>query len=358
MFKGNKGEWGEIYAFCILLRNGILQAADENLEPIKNIFFPIIKIIRGDYSYFPSKNSGDKIKVCHRNKLFVEFPTDILDGIIKKLNEAIPEGKGAFEINECNDFFDFIKINKIKANSTKKRDIEILIHDINTGINTVCGFSIKSYLGSNPTLVNAGKSTNFKYQIEGCSEDIKTQFNMINTQQKLIDRISFLDDHGLCITFTKETFSKQFKVNMRYIDTLMPQIMGECLLKFYTGKKGVKDVRNIIEEVAQTDKFQLECPDMYEYKMKLFLCACALGMTPEKKWVGGEDANGGYITVKKDGSVVCFHIYNRTNFYDYLYNYTYFEKSSSSRHEYMSIFEEDGKYFINLNLQIRFKPHN
>lgn len=77
-------------------------------------------------------------------------------------------------------------------------------------------------------------------------------------------------------------------------------------------------------------------------------------MTPEKSWVGEEDANGGYITVKRDGSVVCYHIYDRQNFHQYLYDYTYFEKGSSSRHEYMQIYKSNDEYYVNLNLQVRF----
>ena len=71
-----------------------------------------------------------------------------------------------------------------------------------------------------------------------------------------------------------------------------------------------------------------------DYKFKKFLCAAALGMTPEKHWEGEEDANGGYIVVKPDGNVVCYHIYNRTDFEQYLYDYTRFDTPSTSRYEY------------------------
>ena len=46
MLKGNKGEWSEIYAFCHILYSGKLEAADEHLNPLKDIYFPVIKIIR------------------------------------------------------------------------------------------------------------------------------------------------------------------------------------------------------------------------------------------------------------------------------------------------------------------------
>ena len=40
MLKGNKGEWSEIYAFCYLLSQGILRAADKDLNPTA-VYFPI-----------------------------------------------------------------------------------------------------------------------------------------------------------------------------------------------------------------------------------------------------------------------------------------------------------------------------
>ena len=79
-------------------------------------------------------------------------------------------------------------------------------------------------------------------------------------------------------------------------------------------------------------------------------------MTPEREdWEGAEDANGGYITVKRDGSVVCYHLYNRTEFEDYLYEYTKFERASTSKMHYLEVYKENDEYRIKLNLQIRFK---
>lgn len=49
MLKGNKGEWSEIYAFCYLLSQGILRAADKDLNPTA-VYFPILKIIREELS--------------------------------------------------------------------------------------------------------------------------------------------------------------------------------------------------------------------------------------------------------------------------------------------------------------------
>ena len=43
---GNKGEWSELYVLLKLLSTGELYAADESLERIKDVYYPILKIIR------------------------------------------------------------------------------------------------------------------------------------------------------------------------------------------------------------------------------------------------------------------------------------------------------------------------
>ena len=77
-------------------------------------------------------------------------------------------------------------------------------------------------------------------------------------------------------------------------------------------------------------------------------------MMPSKEWDGLDEANGGYIIVKDDGDVLAYHIYNRDAFEDYLLKNTKFEKGSTSKHGFASLYEENGKMLINLNLQIRF----
>ena len=78
-------------------------------------------------------------------------------------------------------------------------------------------------------------------------------------------------------------------------------------------------------------------------------------MTPSKVWNGIYDATGGYLIVKENGDVLCYHIYNRNQFEDYLFQNTKLETASSSRHDFGKIYNENGKSYFKLNLQIRFK---
>lgn len=356
MLKGNKGEWSEIYAFCYLLSTGVLRAADKDLNPTA-MFFPILKILREEIrgtvlNYFPAGSDWNAVKVYDGDVLLATVEKDDLDSVVSMLLDKIPEGERAFEIPEVNAFFDSIYVHKLKADSAHKQDIDIHIHDVRTGYDPICGFSIKSYLGSKPTLVNPGKGTNFVYVVEGCSEEIAVQTNSIDTRTKIKDRMKSLRDSGCEILCTETMQSAQFKENLEFIDSRMPEIISNVLLIAY--REGIKKLSDAVDVLKEENPMGFSNTNMYEYKMKKLLCACALGMTPEHAWEGAEDANGGYIVVKKDGSVVCYHIYNRTDFEQYLYDYTCFDTPSTSRYEYMSVYEEDGVYKLKLNLQIRF----
>ncbi|RJU30039.1 HpaII family restriction endonuclease [Bacteroides sp. CF01-10NS] len=64
----------------------------------------------------------------------------------------------------------------------------------------------------------------------------------------------------------------------------------------------------------------------------------------------------GYLVVKKDGEILCYHFYDRNRFEDYLFSNAYLERSSTSRHEYASIIKEnDGTLSFKLNFQVRLK---
>lgn len=92
----------------------------------------------------------------------------------------------------------------------------------------------------------------------------------------------------------------------------------------------------------------------YAYKIKHFLTDIALGMMPSKVWTGKLDATGGYLVVKDNGEVLCYHIYNRNDFEDYLFTNTKLDTASSNRHGFGTIYQENGQLYFKLNLQIRF----
>ncbi|MCL2573699.1 MAG: HpaII family restriction endonuclease [Defluviitaleaceae bacterium] len=352
--KGNKGEWSEIYVLLRLLADGRLNAADEKLLPISDMYFPIIKILREEiagqiYKYLPN-NDGAQIEIylndeCIMSKAMHEFE-DMSQKLFHKINSG---GERAFLIPDIEEFVRSIFVNKLKV-STSKEDILIQSHDILTGYQNIVGFSIKSDLGSSPTLLNATAATNFVFTIKGLDETHIEEINAINTPTKLVDRMARINDLGGVLAF-EDIDNVNFKSNLTLIDSQMPKVVAEMLLGYYVNR--INDCSSLVEHLCEINPLSLT-PEYYRHKISEMLCAFALGMTPSKKWSGTDAATGGYIIVKKDGDVLAYHIYNRDAFKGYLLANTRLERGSSTRHGYCTIYRENNEIKIKLNLQVRF----
>ena len=261
--------------------------------------------------------------------------------------------KGSFEIPAIRDFTDKIKCSATKAGSLDKSDITLKVYDAKVGSNDELGFSIKSQLGSPATLLNASCATNFVYELSGhtLTESEKDTFHNIKLFK---NKFGYLDSLGVNVSFVKPD-NAVFNSNLMLVDTNMALIIGKMLESFYRGKA------NKVAELADLCVTQNVCGIsddnkgvFYTYKIKEFMTNIALGMMPASPWNGNYEATGGYIIVKEDGDVLCYHIYNRNAFRGYLFNNTRFETPSKSKHHFGVIEEVDGKQSLKLNLQIRF----
>jgi hypothetical protein len=354
MIRGNKGEWSETYAFLRLLADGRIFAADEQLNRIGNMFFPILKIIREEtrgtpYEYRSSTDNAE-VKIFLNDEQLVCLPADVFDSEANHLYSEILAGQSAFEVARTEAFIRSIYMTKLKAPADDKSDISIQIHDVNTGYENIVGFSIKSELGSPPTLLNAGRTTNFIYEVEGLDSQHIEPINAIDTRFKILDRIRAISDRGGRFVF-KGMENETFRNNLMMIDSQMPAIVAEMLIGYYTEVgASCSDLANHVSAVNP-----LSCnADFYKHKIKDLLCATALGMKPATAWDGTDEASGGYIVVKTNGEVLAFHIYNRDAFRGYLLENTRLERGSTTRHGFATLYQDGDKIKFNMNLQIRF----
>ena len=360
MLSGNRGEWSEAYVFLKLLADGKLYAADAKLDQNKTLFYPIIKIIRHESGRSREYAMNGHVTIIDGNSQavlkqvpIVEFKTnsDNLLGLIKK-------SKGAsFTAPTIEQFLKSIDITKLSALNTDKSDIKIVVHDLHTGLEPELGFSIKSMLGKNSTLFNPGNTTNFIYEIVGkniSNLDIN-KVNKIMTAPKIESRIRILEKKGFELVF-RGVQSKIFELNLQLIDNGLPNILGAMLLLKYSGESG-PNLKDLLIELKKINPHGFDVSydhPFYEHKLKSFLTDTALGMTPSKMWGGQYSATGGMIIVKRMGEVLCYHIYNRSAFQDYLLNNTRLEQASMTRYKFGQLYKENGKVFMKLNLQVRF----
>lgn len=355
---GNKGEWSEIYTLFKLLGEGRVYAGDADMNKL-DLYYPIINIIREEskkYEYKPNV-AQHIVVVDEEGNEFTRISMDkFLEESSKLLSKIKSTNERTFKICETESFMKDIGCSKLKAPSTNKADIQIVIHDLRTNMTPLLGFSIKSQLGKAATLLNSGFPTNITYKIVGTNlsdEDIAE----INAIKGHLPRMQAIIDKECTLEYS-DIEHPVFKNNLLFLDFCMPQFVADCLL-INSLPKSKSSVSECVSSVAKLNPFDFKGKNVeafYVHKMKMLLLASALGMTSAKEWTGRYDANGGYLVVRRDGEIVCYHFYNINDVEDYLYNNTRFERASRSRYNFGFIYRgDDGFTYIKLNLQIRSK---
>lgn len=353
---GNIGEWSELYTLFKLLADGKLYAADAKTNKIPDIYYDILKAIRlqkdGKWEY--ERNGTVKVINAESNQVicsvvindFIKQSDDIFSVMTGKKNS-----KGAFEIPSVNTFAQSIKCTSLKAKSQDKADIHLMVHDIMSGRDDTFGFSIKSQIGNPSTLFNASGATNFTYKITGhqlTNEEI-CEFEKID---RFKNKFDYLQSVGADIKFVK-TDNETLEFNLKMVMTEMPVIFAEMIKEYYKGQVNkISEITHIISESGLINTINNDV--FLNHKVKEFLTNIALGMVPNTLWTGDYEATGGYIIVKEDGDIVCYHIYNRNAFKNYLFENTRFDTPSKTKHLFGNIEQIDGEQYLKLNVQIRF----
>lgn len=363
MIKGNKGEWAELYAFLKILSDGKLPSADESLSIERDRFFEFLKLYWDDSLNGPLvyKLGGDDITILSPNdEVKKSVPKSKVSSVLARVFLQILKGKGrSFGIPIAEGVMKELLRSTLKAPSSEKADIFANILDRNTGTAELSGFSVKSMLTNQATLLNASGQTLFRYELKGIDEkdlDEVSSINSKNSSSKYVDRALKIIQLGGSFHFDSMV-SKQFEQTLRKIDTLLPEFVAEMLVGFYTkqGHKLSELVSYLSRSETILEKYDFELSEEdYEFKLKQLLSASALGMQPSKPWDGMMRANGGYLVVVQSGDVLCYHAFNRDIFLNYLFNNTRFESPASRDAPILELTMVDGRVYADLKLQIRF----
>lgn len=364
----NIGEISELYTIFRLAADGRLQQADVDFREIPEVFTEIKEIIRtGSDGTLSVILEDEVIRVC----------LDGIEKIIVTKGQMSDLAKITYNemlttktYTEAEDFLSRIGCTQVKANSTTKTDIAIKVHDPRTGIDPTVRYSVKSDVGSRSTLYNATSGATLTYEIEGpMTEDLIGRINGFGNYDEVEDsekatsvsgkvkkKFAYLLDKGYVLTFIQEDCP--FHNNLMYVDSAFPKILAEMVLKYYS-TKGLRKIDKITEEIEKENPIYvpeaIRCT-YYEYKVKNFLVLAALGMTQGTPWDVRESVTGGIIVVKKEGTVVCYHLFDRNEFENHLFHMASIDTPSTGRHSDSSIHpNSDGKNVITVAMQIRME---
>ncbi len=360
--KGNKGEWSEVYVLVKLLVDLKLFSADENLTKTSS-YLGVLSILRKEkveLNYLADKvNNVNVVDVSNGKLIFTISNVDLLN-LSNELFKEIKAGKGkSFSLsNDVTNSLNELFVKKVKQGSKSKSDINILVHDPTCGLNTQKKFSIKSFIGSDPTLFNANKTTNIIYEITDSSgmpmsTKLAMKINSINSGHKYIKRINEISKKGFSITY-KEYEDETFLLNLELIDSKLPEIIAFAVLEKY--KNRISKIPDVIKNLNDKNPvgYNLNLGhNFYEYRIINFLVEASLGMTSAYVWNGVHDATGGIIIVKDNSDVLCYHIIEFNKFKAYLKSTARLDNPSGGKMGYGKIYRKQGKSLIKLNFQVK-----
>ena len=408
----NKGEWAELYVFLRLLGTGVLHAADSGLNRKADSFLDVVKIVRrapdGDgvleYIVHPDSQTVEvrqegivAADACKEHASLDEpcsqdacscrddgqggrglsstcVSMEACERVARVLFEHLASHeKGAKTMHapaEVCDFAEGVGVSNPKAQSVANRrdafggkaDIVMETCDGRNGLTNRMGFSVKSQFASPATLFNAGPSAPLLYWVAHCDDASMDEFNALRDARGNRGWFSccqpFFAAHGLRVSFARARNAGSFERNLLFVREGMLEIIAACVRERFIRGAASADVADVTALVAEQNPMRYPpaiAAAIYEKAMKDFLYAAFSGMSATKPWDGIEQVNGGYIVVKPDGDVLCYHANDREEFREYLFRNTAFEYVSAKKYGWSLIEKSDGEYLLPVNFSIRFK---
>jgi len=324
---GNKGEWSEFYALLKILADGGINAEVNGEQN----WLPVLKIFREDVAGVQLEFRRVKkfVDLYQNDKRIRRFKVSEFTAMAEKILDGIKSGKGAFTIDGAEEFIGTLGLTRLKSPADKKADIELEVHDRFTNSAAKTFYSIKSKLGSAPTLLNSSGATNFRFNLPDVDAALANKLNGERLSPKEIarevGRLEFVS-----------VVDKTFAVNLNLITESMGRIIGEMLKLHYVER--ISDCAEIATRLEERDPLKTGVKDFYRINIKKFLRAVALGLRPAEPWNGRNEASGGCIVVKSNAETVLYPLHNHDDFETYLLNETYLDTPSVNRYNYATIY--------------------
>jgi type II restriction enzyme len=354
----NKGEWTEVYVLFYLLGQKKLYKGDVDFQKLAD-FFDISRIFHYEnLEKVEFKLENDLSEIMIKRNGVIDQKISIQDFIDKAndIFEAIRKSKGrSFPIPNIEDFLKRINCQTIKQDSRNVKDIEIEIVDTKRDQYDNFSFSIKSKLGQSPTIFNAGKKTACIYKIQTNTNLDIPKLKDLKSATKILQTIK--DQCQIVFDELKTSeFTDTFYENLILIDDSMPIIVANLLLNAYSGKNN-KSIIELHKKMTMDNPcgYKLQnIGEIYERKIKNFLTDITLGLKASEDWKKDNTPNG-FLVVKRNGEVLSYDLLDKKTFEDCLFTQTKLDVPSRKRHDYGTIYEEEGNYYIKLCLQVRFR---
>lgn len=354
-FEATKREWSELYTFFRLLSDGVVYAGSPQVQKREDVCLPIALIQReehdGTRKYIVEGESvhilGEKIdKVVSREDF--GFVADTVLAAMKGSSEDVVLSPDGVE-----EFLNEVSIFDLEARTDDRTDFYVAFYHADAPL---VGFSIRSRMSTMNPLLDGGRAANLKFEQLGIkfANPMVNSVNALEFPHTVADRMLLIERLGGILKYS-DVADKVFRSNLLMIDLHFPRVLAEMLRIMHI--EGITKISELTELIKEINPLKIKDElinkhGYYEFKMKQFLMALALGMRPAKIYNGDDSAVSGFMLVTGNGGVLCFQKSDKKTFEDFLYLNTRLEIGSTEKDKYGLLERENGVNYFKLNLKI------
>ncbi len=367
-FSATKRELGEVYVFFRLLADGAVALGTPDARKDETKHWPVAMIQREEHDgtrryYIEEKEVrliggtiGKDGTFTSANKGEQRFPregfkdaAEIILRLLKTVSEEeveVPEGLEAF--------LDAVAIYDLEAKTEDRTDLHVVFRHPEA---PPTGFTVRCRLAPMNPLLDGGRAANLKLEQSGVKFSIPT-VNKVNalpdSPAEVAERMLLIERLGGVLKYA-DVVDRVFRCNLLMIDLHFPRVLAEMVRMMHLD--GITRISELTERIKAMNPLKIKDElinkhGFYEFKVKQFLLALALGMRPAKIYNGSDSAVEGLFLVTGDGEVLCYHQWERAVFADFLYRNTRLEKSSVDKDKYGFLERENGTWYFKLNVKI------
>lgn len=369
MFKATKRELGEIYAFFRLLAEGkvymgtpLVQKKEDGGRPVAMlqreehdgtrryyIEETEVRMVSGEVDrkgqFVPKAEGGE---ACFPRADFGEAADCVLDMLKHEQGEEVEVPDG------LEGFLDAVRIYDLEARTDDRTDFKVAFWHTDAPLTGVC---VRCRLSPMNPLLDGGRTANLKLEQTGVKFAVPT-VNKVNalpeSPNEVAERMLMIERLGGVLKYS-DVADRVFRCNLLMIDLHFPRMLAEMVRLMHL--EGITRVSELTERVKQLNPLKIKDEliqkhGFYEYKMKQFLMALALGMRPAKIFRGTASAVEGMLLVDGQGEVLCYHQSCPQDFADFLYLNTRLEKGALEKDKYGFLERENGVWYFKLNVKI------
>lgn len=369
MFKATKRELGEIYAFFRLLADGGVYMGTPQVQKDMNRCWLVALIQREEHDgtrrYYIEETEVRMVSgEVDRSGQFVPkeevepvtFPRadfgEAADYVLDILKHS--SGEEVEVPDGLEGFLDAIRIYDLEAKTDDRTDFKVAFWQKDAPLT---GFCVRCRLSPMNPLLDGGRTANLKLEQTGVKFAVPT-VNKVNalpeSPNEVAERMLMIERLGGVLKYS-DVADRVFRCNLLMIDLHFPRMLAEMVRLMHL--EGITRVSELTERIKELNPLKIKDEliqkhGFYEYKMKQFLLALALGMRPAKIFRGTDSAVEGMLLVDGQGEVLCYHQSCRQDFAEFLYQNTRFEKGTLEKDKYGFLERENGSWYFKLNVKI------